>query len=170
VFTTLQATDGSGLGNLNASSIVGLQSQLQDLSSNSVTANYGVFTTLEHQGLIFTEGAEIDQVVRANVTMTLGTAWQDLPTPPLPLGNAVYALALVANTEMYMGSLSWYGGLCASNTTDELILHRAGTGLEPNRVYARTARQIGNLMTFQLAGSVNGMSSDTYTMTFRRIV
>jgi hypothetical protein len=166
VFTKLSATDGSAIANISAANVVGLQ----DLSSNSVTSNYGVFTNLTHQGLVFTEGSGIDQLVRANITMTLGTEWQDLPAPPLLLTNTIYTLALVANNaDTYTGLLSWYGGLCTSNATEELILHRAGTSAENSRVYARTAHRLGNTMSLQLAAATNAGGPAPYALTFRRL-
>ena len=116
------------------------------------------FGVLSHAGLLPTAGTAIDQVYTHSTNVTaLSSSWQDTGLTGATLPTGVYLVHLITqdpdNLESYSGTMSWFGAVTTSTTTDEIVLHRAGkTGT--NRVYLRIARTLGSMKLQMYTGAL----------------
>jgi len=137
----------------------------------STTPNTAVFTTVQHSGLIPTEGTNIDQILTVADTRAITTEWQDtgINSVLLPIGS--YMLQMVSPlNEIVTGVMSWYPNNTNNETGDEILLHRATPDVSGTlflRIYRSANVDID--MVLQVAGTSN-RTSGTYTYKFRRMI
>jgi hypothetical protein len=139
---------------------------------------------LSHQGLVPTEGTQIDQIKSITKSLTLTTDWQDTGISYTDLTTGTYMVQLFANdagvggsnsNEYYSGTMSWYAGSTNSSVelpTDEIQLHRAGAGGEAG-LYLRTYRSSaldGTNLKLQIYSNSNNPSASNYVFKFRRMM
>ena len=139
---------------------------------------------LSHQGLVPTEGTQIDQIKSITKSLTLTTDWQDTGISYTDLTTGTYMVQLFANdtgaggsntNEYYSGTMSWYAGSTDSSAelpTDEIQLHRAGAGGEAG-LYLRTYRSSaldGTNLKLQIYSNSNNPSASNYVFKFRRMM
>jgi hypothetical protein len=135
------------------------------------TPNTAVFTTIQHSGLLPTEGTNIDQILTVADTRAVTTEWSDtgINSSLLPIGS--YMLQMVSPlNEIVTGVMSWYPNNTNNQTGDEILLHRATPDVAGTlflRVYRSANVDID--MVLQIAASSN-RSSSTYTYKFRRMI
>lgn len=137
----------------------------------STTPNTAVFTTVQHSGLIPTEGTNIDQILTVTDTREVTTEWQDtsINSVLLPIGS--YMLQMVSPlNEIVTGVMSWYPNNTNGETGDEILLHRATPDVSGTlflRIYRSANVDID--MVLQVAGTSN-RASGAYTYKFRRMI
>jgi hypothetical protein len=137
----------------------------------STTPNTAVFTTIQHSGLIPTEGTNIDQLLTVADTRAVTTEWTDtgINSVLLPIGS--YMLQMVSPlNEIVTGVMSWYPNNTNNQTGDEILLHRATPDVSGTlflRIYRSANVDID--MVLQIAGTSN-RTSGTYTYKFRRMI
>ena len=137
----------------------------------TVTPNTAVFTTIQHSGLIPTQGTNIDQILTVADTIAVTTDWQDtgINSTILPAGS--YMLQMVSPlNEIVTGVMSWYPNNTNNETGDEILLHRATPDVSGTlflRIYRSANASID--MVLQIAATSN-RASDTYTYKFRRMI
>jgi hypothetical protein len=142
----------------------------------STTPNTAVFTTIQHSGLIPTQGSNIDQIFTITDTRAVTTEWQDtiIKTDILPIGSYMIQLVSPLN-EIVTGTMSWYPSNNNNNNddenADEILLHRAGpeiTGSLFLKVYRTSYVQVDDVI-LQIAATSN-REPGTYTYKFRRMI
>lgn len=137
----------------------------------TVTPNTAVFTTIQHSGLIPTQGTNIDQILTVTDIRAVTTDWQDtgINSTILPAGS--YMLQMVSPlNEIVTGVMSWYPNNTNNETGDEILLHRATPDVSGTlflRIYRSANASID--MVLQIAATSN-RASDTYTYKFRRMI
>jgi hypothetical protein len=139
---------------------------------------------LSHQGLVPTDGTQIDQIKSITKSLTLTTDWQDTGISYTDLATGTYMVQLFANdagaggtnsNEYYSGTMSWYAGSTDSSVelpTDEIVLHRAGAGGEAG-LYLRTYRSsvaAGTNLKLQIYSNSDNSSASNYVFKFRRMM
>jgi hypothetical protein len=147
--------------------------------SNAFSSN-----TVQHSGLIFTDGQNIDQLTTFTRTLTLSTDWQDVGIKAGDLVSGTYAIQLYANdisaggtnnNEYYSGTLSWFSGVTDSPValpTDEIPLHRAGGSIEGG-LGIRTFRSPSanpDHLRLQIYSNYNATGASNYVFKFRRLI
>ena len=139
----------------------------------STTPNTAVFTTVQHSGLIPTQGTNIDQILTIVDIRTVTTEWTDtsINSSVLPLGSYIVQLDSPQN-EIISGIMSWYPNDSNSGVGDEILLHRAspdayGYGTLFLRIYRSANTNLD--MVLQIAGTSNRTSGE-YTYKFRRMI
>jgi hypothetical protein len=137
----------------------------------SVSPNTAVFTTVQHSGLIPTEGTNIDQLLTVADTRAVTTEWTDtgINSVLLPIGS--YMLQMVSPlNEIVTGVMSWYPNNTNNQTGDEILLHRATPDVSGTlflRIYRSANVDID--MVLQIAGT-SSRTSGTYNYKFRRMI
>ena len=135
------------------------------------TPNTAIFTTVQHSGLIPTEGTNIDQILTVTDTRAVTTEWTDtgINSVLLPIGS--YMLQMVSPlNEIVTGVMSWYPNNTNNQTGDEILLHRATPDVSGTlflRIYRSANVDID--MVLQIAGTSN-RTSGSYTYKFRRMI
>jgi len=139
---------------------------------------------LSHQGLVPTDGTQIDQIKSITKSLTLTTDWQDTGISYTDLTTGTYMVQLFANdagaggsnsNEYYSGTMSWYAGSTDHSIelpTDEIVLHRAGAGGEAG-LYLRTYRSSaveGTNLKLQIYSNSDNSSASNYVFKFRRMM
>jgi len=139
---------------------------------------------LSHQGLVPTDGTEIDQIKTITKSLTLTTDWQDTGISYTDLSTGTYMVQLFANdtgaggtnaNEYYSGTMTWYAGSTDHSIelpTDEIVLHRAGASGEAG-LYLRTYRSSaveGTNLKLQIYSNSNNSSAANYVFKFRRMM
>jgi hypothetical protein len=139
----------------------------------STTPNTAVFTTVQHSGLIPTQGTNIDQILTVVDLRTVTTEWTDtsINSSVLPLGSYIVQLDSPQN-EIISGIMSWYPNDSNSEVGDEILLHRAspdayGYGTLFLRIYRSANTNID--MILQIA-STTERTLGQYTYKFRRMI
>jgi hypothetical protein len=139
----------------------------------STTPNTAVFTTVQHSGLIPTQGTNIDQILTVVDIRTVTTEWTDtsINSFVLPLGSYIVQLDSPQN-EIITGIMSWYPNDSNSQVGDEILLHRAtpdayGYGTLFLRIYRSANTNID--MVLQIASTTNRTLGE-YTYKFRRMI
>lgn len=150
-----------------------------DLAVGTITA-----TTITHQGLVPTDGTNIDQIKTYTRSLRLITDWQDVGINASNLATGTYIVQVFANdigaggvnnNEYYSGIMSWYQGNTDSSDpqpTDEIPLHRAG-GSNDGNLYLRTFRTATadtNDLKLQIYSNIEAASASNYVFKFRRVI
>jgi hypothetical protein len=148
------------------------------------TAAWTSSEKLSHQGLVPTNGTEIDQIKSITKSLTLSTDWQDTGISHTDLSTGTYMVQLFANdagaggtntNEYYSGTMTWYAGSTDSSAelpTDEIQLHRAGASGEAG-LYLRTYRSSaldGTNLKLQIYSNSSNPSASNYVFKFRRMM
>jgi len=151
---------------------------------NAVVANAFSSNTVQHSGLIFTDGQNVDQLATFTRTMTLTTDWQDVGINAASLSSGTYAIQLYSNdvsaggtniNEYYSGILSWYSGTTNSPValpTDEIPLHRAGASVEGGlglRTF-RSPTADPDHLKLQIYSNYGSTGASNYVFKFRRLI
>lgn len=137
----------------------------------SATPNTAVFTTIQHSGLIPTQGTNIDQILTVTDTRAVTTEWVDtgINSVLLPIGS--YMLQMVSPlNEIVTGVMSWYPNNTNNQTGDEILLHRATPDVSDTlflRIYRSSNTDID--MVLQIAATSN-RASNSYSYKFRRMI
>lgn len=126
-------------------------------------------------------GSDIDQVTVITKALTLATDWQDTGISGTNLVTGSYLIQLFANdvsaggtndNEYYTGSMSWFAGTTNGSNelpTDEIALHRAGSGGD-GALYLRTYRTPSGFLKLQIYSNQANPSSSNYVFKFRRMM
>lgn len=137
-----------------------------------------------HNGIIPTDGNNIDQIKTITKSLTLTTDWQDTGIKSIDINTGTYIVQLIANdtgsggtnnNEYYSGTMSWYSGETNSALelpTDEIPLHRAG-GSGDGALYLRTYRTATadpDNLKLQIYSNTANASAANYVFKFRRII
>ncbi len=140
--------------------------------------------TITHQGLVPSDGTNIDQIMTYTRSLRLLTDWQDVGINAGNLVTGTYIVQLYAhdtgaggtnNNEYYSGIMSWYQGDTNSSEqmpTDEIPLHRAG-GSSDGNLYLRTFRTASadpNNLKLQIYSNIEAASAANYVFKFRRVI
>lgn len=144
---------------------------------------------ITHEGLIPTQGFEIDQIKTITVRMALTVNWQDIPgINSTILTSGTYIIQLYANDkneasgsndrEYYSGIMSWYDGWTNSTIelpTDEIVLHRAGASEGDNDagLFLRTCRSQTaqpERLKLQMYSNQQNITESNYVFKFRRLI
>jgi hypothetical protein len=163
-------------------------SELDTLNSvttrGATTTNAITVGTIQHSGLVTTEGTNLDQVKTITRSITLTTNWQDTGIKGTDLATGTYIVQLYANdtsaggtnsNEYYSGTMSWYNGDTNSSVeipTDEIVLHRAG-GSGEGGLYLRTYRTgsaSADDLKLQIFANQANASASNYVFKFRRMI
>jgi hypothetical protein len=163
-------------------------SELDTLDSvtdrGATTTNAITVGTIQHSGLVVTEGTNLDQIKTITKSITLTTDWQDTGIKGTDLATGTYIVQLYANdtgaggtnsNEYYSGTMSWYSGDTNSSVelpTDEIVLHRAG-GSGEGGLYLRTYRTpsaSGDDLKLQIFANQANASASNYVFKFRRMI
>ena len=137
----------------------------------STTPNTAVFTTIQHSGLIPTQGTNIDQILTVTDTRAVTTEWQDtgINSVLLPIGS--YMLQMVSPlSEIVTGVMSWYPNNTNNQTADEILLHRATPDVSGTlflRIYRSANADVD--MVLQIAAT-SDRASNSYSYKFRRMI
>lgn len=137
----------------------------------TTTPNTAVFTTVQHNGLIPTQGTNIDQIFTVYDNISVTTEWTNtsINSNTLPFGS--YVIQMLAPTnQIHTGILSWYQNGANDGTGDEILLHRASTPMDGYfflRVYRSANTNID--LVLQIASTIN-QPIDTYTYMLRRMI
>jgi hypothetical protein len=139
----------------------------------SITPNTAVFTTIQHSGLIPTEGTNIDQTLTITDTRVVTTEWQNTGINTIVLPTGSYMLQMISPlNEIVTGIMSWYPNNNNNNeNADEILLHRAGPELTGSlflKVYRSPYPELDDVI-LQIAATSN-RNSGTYTYKFRRMI
>lgn len=138
--------------------------------------------SINHKGLSFSYGTNIDQLLTITRTLTLTTDWQDTGITADHLESGTYLIQLYAhdisvggfnNNEYYSGIMSWFSLSTNSESelpTDEIVLHRAGASSGDTGIYLRTYRINSNFLKLQIYSNSNNTSSANYIFKFRRVI
>lgn len=150
----------------------------------ATTTNAITVGTIQHSGLVTTEGTNLDQIKTFTKSITLTTDWQDTGIKGTDLATGTYIVQLYANdtgaggtnsNEYYSGTMSWYNGDTNSSVelpTDEIVLHRAGGSGEGGlylRTYRTTSASLDDLKLQIFANQANASASN-YVFKFRRMI
>jgi hypothetical protein len=165
-------------------SLDGSDSRYVNVTGDTMTGALIVSNTIQHQGLVTTEGTNLDQVKSITKSITLTTDWQDTGIKGTDLATGTYIVQLYANdvgaggtnsNEYYSGTMSWYSGDTNSSVelpTDEIILHRAG-GSGEGGLYLRTYRTLSasaDDLKLQIFANQANASASNYVFKFRRMI
>lgn len=156
----------------------------QDLNTtDDVTFANASFTSVEHEGLVLTEGTNVDQVYVTNQILQITEEWIDTSVNSTTLPTGTYIVQIKANdtsvggqhvNEYYSGLMSWYSNNTDSTVFDEIALHRAGEGPGSGAIYLRVQRTEdpdSDELKLQIAGSGNTLDSAIlYVFKFRRLL
>ena len=150
------------------------------------SSSISVSGTLTHGGLTPSVGTDIDQIYTATDTFALPEfpvssgiiPWKSTSVNTNELATGSYMVQVNTGTEYYTGIMSWYGADINSVVTDEIILHRASSGVETSNLFLKVERTDTDLdpagaaspnMTLQISSSV-ARASASYTYKFRRMI
>ena len=178
--STLQTVTGRGASSNNAISLTSTLGVTGQTTLGAVTATSLVVNgTVQHNGLVLTNGLNIDQVYSTSTTITLSTNWQDTDVDAAELATGSYMVQCTANDSgvggnevntYYTGIMSWYSGGDTENSYDEITLHRAGAASGSGNIFLQVLRTSGGFMKLQIAGTTNNSGPSTYTLKFRRMI
>lgn len=141
--------------------------------------------TVEHTGLVTTEGFNIDQVKTITRNLVLTGDWQDVGINSTDIETGTYLIQLYANdswqggsndNEYYSGILSWYSGEVKNPMelpNDEIILHRSGGGSDGGlylRTYKYVPGDIPGYIKLQIYSNFSNIQSSNYVFRFRRML
>lgn len=161
---------------------VGIEKDLN--VGGNITASAITTGVITHQGIVPTEGTNIDQIKTYTVNLRLLTDWQDTGINNTNLATGTYLVQVYANdvgsggtnnNEYYSGVMSWYQGTTGSSQimpTDEVPLHRAG-GSSDGNLYLRTFRTAAGNPTnlkLQIYSNFESASAANYVFKFRRVI
>jgi hypothetical protein len=128
--------------------------------------------TLSHTGLTPTAGTAIDQIYQVSDTLTVTTAWVNTSVNAAELATGSYMVQLSTGNEFYTGIMSWFGSDINSAKVDEIVLHKASSGVESGDLFLRVERTDNDTspdMTLQISASITRTSA-SYTFKFRRMM
>lgn len=157
---------------------------LTDLPNQDLNTTDDVtFNTVEHSGLVLTQGTEVDQVFVTNQILQITEDWIDTSVTSTTLPTGTYIVQIKANdtsvggqhvNEYYSGLMSWYSADTDSTVFDEIALHRAGEGPGSGIIYLRVQRTEdpdSDELKLQIAGAGNTLDSAIlYVFKFRRLL
>jgi hypothetical protein len=160
----------------NYNNLIGRPNQDLNTSSNVI------FNNLSHNGLVMTQGTNIDQYYELNINMQMTDEWQDTPIKSTALPTGTYIVQVFANdnsvggqhyNETYSGLMSWYSSDTDSTVFDEIVLHRAGRGPGSGVLFLRVQRtETSNQddLKLQVSGTIQTIGAVLYTFKFRRML
>jgi hypothetical protein len=169
--STLSVTGQTTLGATTATAFTA--------TSANITGNLTVGGTVQHTGLVLTEGLNVDQIYTTSTVITLNTNWQDTGVDSAELATGSYMVQCTANDSgvggnevntYYTGIMSWYSGGDTENSYDEITLHRAGAASGSGSIFLQVLRTSGGYMKLQIAGTTNNSAPSTYALKFRRMI
>lgn len=146
------------------------------------TTSNVTFNTVQHSGLVLTQGTNIDQYYELNQIIQISDAWQDTGITASGLPTGTYIVQIFANdsaaggghtNEYYSGLMSWYSSDTDSTVFDEIALHRAGQGPGSGIIFLRVQRTLtadSNDLKLQISSTLNATSATLYTFKFRRML
>jgi hypothetical protein len=183
-FTSAAAGSSPAITALGADTDIGISITPKGTGKLTVANGLVVTGTLEHQGLTFTTGTDIDQVTTYTKSLTLTTEWQDTGIKYTDLDTGTYIVQMYANdagaggdnvNEYYSGTMTWWAGNTQSSAelpTDEIVLHRAG-GSGDGGMYLRTFRTNSpdtDRLKLQIYSNTANPSASNYVFKFRRVL
>ena len=123
------------------------------------------------------------EIVTFTKSLTLTTDWIDTGIKATDLSTGSYIVQLLADdnavsgqhyTEYYSGIMSWFGSNTNDTKSDEIVLHRAGYGIDGSAViYLRTLRTVdanADDLKLQISSTVNASGASNYIFKFRRMI
>ena len=154
------------------------------IGSTSPAQKLDVDGSVQHRGLVTTDGTNIDQIKSITRNLAVTTSWMDTGISGTNLATGSYMVQIDDHTdsatgnnrnyeEYYTGFMSWFSG--ATNDTDasEIILHAAGHSTEDNHIYLRVLRESSGVLKLQIRRdfdrSGTGENVD-YKFKFRRMI
>ena len=150
--------------------------------SGQVTAEDIVTTTFQaNNGVILTDGTNVDQVKAYSKSIFLTTSWQDTGIKNTDLATGSYYMQIYANDNgvggghvdvLYSGIISWYAGTTNETTWDEIVLNRSGSSVDQGALFVRLQRSTGSAdnLRLQIAGTTINTGAATYIFKFRRLI
>jgi hypothetical protein len=172
--TSRGATSNVAVSLTNTLSVTG-QTTLGAVTATSLVVN----GTVQHNGIVLTNGLNIDQVYSTSTTITLSTNWQDTDVDAAELATGSYMVQCTANDSgvggnevntYYTGIMSWYSNGNTENSYDEITLHRAGAVSGSGAIFLQVLRTNGGFTKLQIAGTTNNSGPSTYALKFRRMI
>lgn len=151
------------------------------LKTMITTDNLGVVVApLDENGKIPTAYLpDTSGTVSISKYLTLTTSWQDTGIICTDLDSGSFIMQLIANdssvggghvNEIYTAVMSWYQGTTGEESSDEIVLTRAGGGTGGNRIYLRVMRTVVGVLKLQIASSANCTWGAKYDFKFRRMI
>ena len=154
------------------------------IGTSSPTTELDVAGQITHEGVVLTEGINIDQIGYHEITMRLTEDWEDTGINGSDLTTGSYLVRIFANDHdvggghysmTYTGHMSWFGS--GTNGSDNLpiSLHRAGHSSGAKSIYLRTTQSPHDVepralrLQIRISGSSNSDES-TYKFWFRRLL
>lgn len=182
--TTLELPENTKVGGNLISSFSGDYNDLTNKPDQDLNTTDDVtFNTVEHSGLVLTQGTEVDQVFVTNQILQITEDWIDTSVTSTTLPTGTYIVQIKANdtsvggqhvNEYYSGLMSWYSADTDSTVFDEIALHRAGEGPGSGIIYLRVQRTEdpdSDELKLQIAGAGNTLDSAIlYVFKFRRLL
>jgi hypothetical protein len=175
---------------LGGSTMMSIQSSGNvGIGTTAPSAKLEVAGTIKHQGIVPSEGTNIDQIKTVDTTLQLtADTWVDTGIDGSDLSTGTYVLQVYVEDfsvsgghyyEFYSGIISWYSGNTNSDVVDEIVLHRAGHAPNTAHIQLRVERafyadshdlmlQIKSNRTHTAA--MNGASGKTIRFKFRRLI
>jgi hypothetical protein len=150
------------------------------IGSSSPSQKLDVAGSVRHEGLVQTEGTNIDQIKSFSETLNFtNTTWKDTSITGNDLATGSYIVQIYSNEqaanmnshEYYTGFMSWYTSSTDSTESSEIILHAAGEKSNSNHIYLRVLRQSGNAdLILQMRRDIATNTNKNYTFKFRRMI
>lgn len=146
------------------------------------TTSNVTFNTVQHSGLVMTQGTNIDQYYETSVSLQITDSWQDTAIKSTSLPTGTYVVQVFANdnlvggehyNEYYSGLMSWFSSDTDSTIFDEIVLHRAGRGPGSGVLFLRVQRtetSDSDDLKLQISGTINTSGAVLYTFKFRRLL
>jgi len=150
------------------------------IGSSSPSQKLDVDGSVQHRGLVTTDGTNIDQIKSYTKSLSFAnTTWTDTSISGNDLVTGSYMVQIYSNEqagnmnyhEYYTGFMSWYDGSTNSTESSEIILHAAGHSPNSNHIYLRVLRQSGNAdLKLQMRRDIATNTSNDYIFKFRRMM
>lgn len=175
--STIQFNTDDGLNLVSSGNTAQIRLNQPLKTTSNVT-----FNTIEHSGLVLTQGTNIDQYYELSQLLQITTGWQDTSIVSTSLPTGTYIVQIYANdasaggghtNEYYSGIMSWYSSDTNSTVFDEIVLHRAGQGPGSGAIFLRVQRTLTadtDDLKLQISSTVNGTQQSLYTFKFRRLL
>ncbi len=155
------------------------------IGTSEPTSALDVEGSVTHQGVVLTEGSNIDQTYTTDVTMRLTSAYQDTGIEGDDLTNGTYIVRLWVNDHAeggghysmaYSGIMNWFGGGTNGTETKQIELHHSGHAKGGKTITLQTKHTLyapgdPGFLRLQIRVSPgDNPSPATYSFQFRRLL
>jgi hypothetical protein len=154
------------------------------IGTSSPTTELDVAGQITHEGVVLTEGINIDQIGYHEITMRLTEDWEDTGINGSDLTTGSYLVRIFANDHdvggghysmTYTGHMSWFGSGTNGSDALPISVHSAGHASGGKSIYLRTIQSPHDVeprvLRLQIRISISPNSDEsTYKFWFRRLL